>query len=82
MPNVSEKVDGGNDPRRRFMWKIIRVAVVLQAARSSTYALAQAQPQMPMMDVQMTWPMVIGCGLVVLVLILAIAALIKYLVFR
>ena len=81
MRNVSEKADGGNDPRRRFMWKIIPVAVVLQAA-SSTYALAQAQPQMPMMDVQMTWPMVMGCGLVVLVLILAIAALIKYLVFR
>jgi hypothetical protein len=60
--------------------KTIVACAVLSFA--STFAVAQAQPQMPMMGMQMTWPMIIGCGLVLLVLILAAAALIKYLVFR
>ncbi len=62
------------------LWKVAVACAVL--AFASTYAVAQAQPQLSMMGWQMTWPMVIGCGLVLLVLILAAAALIKYLVFR
>jgi hypothetical protein len=61
--------------------KAIFAAAVLQTL-SSVSALAQTG-QMPMpVDWQMTWPMALGCILVVLVLLLAAAALIKYLFFR
>lgn len=62
--------------------KLIVLGGLLEALMS-TYALAQTgQSQTPMMGGQMTWPMMAVCALAIVVLLLAAAALIKYLVFR
>lgn len=61
-------------------WKFPLAALLVQSL-TATAALAQTGQMMPD-GWQMTWPMVAICILFVVVLLLAAAALIKYLFFR
>jgi hypothetical protein len=62
--------------------KTSALAALLQVLALVDAQAQSGQTQMPMMGVQMTWPMIVGCAFILIVLALVVAAAIKYLFFR